>query len=85
MCSAGNTRLSLRVQKFVRHDARTTFTENPVKPPAACLVKIDRNPLRRRRARWNESFRFFESKFPSQLVPEQQKIDAHLNNDGPHR
>ena len=85
MCSAGNTRLSLRVQRFVRHDARTTFTENAVKRPAACLVKIDRNPLRRRRARWNESFRFFESKFLPQLVPEQQKIDAHLNNDGPHR
>ncbi len=85
MCSAGNTRLSLRVQRFVRRNARTTFTENDVKRPAACLVKIDRNPLRRRRAGWNESFRFFESKFLPQLVPEQQKIDAHLKNDRPNR
>jgi len=61
------------------------FTGTAVNDPPRRFVKIDRNPLRRGRARGNESFRFFESKFLPQLVPEQQKIDAHLKNDRPNR
>src|SRR5437667_2911024 len=45
------------------------------------LLLILSPELRRCRTRWNESLRFFESKSLPQLVPKQQQVNAHLNND----